>query len=150
MKKLTIFILMLSFNTFFSQETTLKYNSIIILVNQKDSLISSYHVSSDTSSISLSIYINGFESKIKREKIISDNKKKMHTKRKQYIELPTFAINFLSLEKPEKLVSLEGIKYISAKDFSKSNFKTTNPTFIIVKQNDGSFLKWKTFVLPIE
>ncbi len=141
---------MLSFNTFFSQETTLKYNSIIILVNQKDSLISSYHVSSDTSSISLSIYINGFESKIKREKIISDNKKKMHTKRKQYIELPTFAINFLSLEKPEKLVSLEGIKYISAKDFSKSNFKTTNPTFIIVKQNDGSFLKWKTFVLPIE
>ena len=137
---------MLSFNTFFSQETTLKYNSIIILVNQKDSLISSYHVSSDTSSISLSIYINGFESKIKREKIISDNKKKMHTKRKQYIELPTFAINFLSLEKPEKLVSLEGIKYISAKDFSKSNFKTTNPTFIIVKQNDSSFLKWKTFV----
>ena len=137
---------MLSFNTFFSQETTLKYNSIIILVNQKDSLISSYHVSSDTSSISLSIYINGFESKIKRENVISDNKEKLHNKRKQYIELPTFSINFLSLEKPEKLVSLENIKYISAKDFSKSNFKTTNPTFIIVKQNDSSFLKWKTFV----
>ena len=137
---------MLSFNTFFSQETTLKYNSIIIFVNQEDPLISSYHVSSDTSSISLSIYINGFESKIKRENVISDNKEKLHNKRKQYIELPTFAINFLSLEKPEKLVSLENIKYISAKDFSKSNFKTTNPTFIIVKQNDSSFLKWKTFV----
>ncbi|WP_395064523.1 hypothetical protein [Flavobacterium sp.] len=144
--KLTIFILMLSFNTFFSQETTLKYNSIIIFVNQEDPLISSYHVSSDTSSISLSIYINGFESKIKRENVISDNKEKLHNKRKQYIELPTFSINFLSLEKPEKLVSLENIKYISAKDFSKSNFKTTNPTFIIVKQNDSSFLKWKTFV----
>lgn len=45
----------------------------------------------------------------------------------------------------EKLISLDGINYISTTKFVKEYLKRTNPTYIIYKQSDGTYLKWKCF-----
>jgi hypothetical protein len=97
-----LFILVLTFNLSFSQEKPL-CNNFNILVGYKDPLLAYYSVEKDTSGASISIYINGYESKEKRKKIIAKYKNKANIKRDVYINLPTFSINFLSVKNPEKL-----------------------------------------------
>lgn len=54
-------------------------------------------------------------------------------------------MTFESFKKPKKLISLDGINYISTTKFVKEYLKRTNPTYIIYKQSDGTYLKWKCF-----
>ena len=142
--KIAILILILSFNFVCAQKTTLINNSTI-LVNSKDSLLAYYSTTKDTSRVSISIYINGFESKKKREKVIAEYKNKRNSDSK----LPTFSANFISVTKPEKLNSLDGVNYISTKQFNPY-IQIQNPTYFIVKQNDGTYLKWKTILYAEE
>lgn len=142
--KIAILILILSFNFVCAQKTTLINNSTI-LINSKDPLVAYYSVTKDTSRVSISIYINGFESKKKREKVIAEYKNKRNNDSK----LPTFSANFLSTIKPEKINSLNGVNYISTKQFNPY-IQIQNPTYFIVKQKDGTYLKWKTIFFAEE
>lgn len=143
--KIIIILLFCSCLTF-SQKNN-NSESLNILIVQGEKQIESLIINKDTTRCSISFYINGFETKKKREKAICSYKKNA---KNNSLGLPTFSINFISSWKPEKLVSLNGIDYISITEFIKSNLKTTNPTFIILKQNDGSYLKWKVIILSPE
>ena len=57
----------------------------------------------------------------------------------------------MSLEKPEKLNSIDDIKYISTEQFSKTrSIQITHPSYIIYQQKDGAYLKWKVFISNIK
>lgn len=142
--KILIFFLVISFNFTVSQEIKLNHN--LILLKSKEELVSYYSINKDTSRISIGIYINGFESKKRRAKAISEYKSK---KKREFAKLQSFSVNFLSLQKPEKLYSISGINYILLNQFDP-NTQIPNPTFFIVEQKDGTYLKWKTSIVPIE
>jgi hypothetical protein len=112
-------------------------------------LVAYYSVTKDTSRASISIYINGFESKKKREKVMMEYKKKTNSKNNSDIALQTFSANFLSFTKPEKLNSLNGIDLILLNQFNPY-IQISNPTYLIVKQNDGTYLKWKAMLMAEE
>ena len=66
------------------------------------------------------------------------------------VRLPDFSIGFYTWDsKPEKLKSLKGIKYITIRQFQDSIFFATNPTYIIYKLKDSTYLKWKTSTIEI-
>lgn len=138
-------ILLLLFTFSFAQEKNKDKNNPI-LIEQEDQLLSFYSISKDTISCSIGIYINGFESKNKREKATNHYKKNGSN---NSIGLPTFSVNFISFIKPEKIISLKNIKYSKLKDFNSKN-PILNPTYFLVKQNDGTYLKWKTSIVSIE
>lgn len=146
--RLIIVILIFSFNCIYAQEKSLSNNDII-LINPKDPLLAYYSVTKDTTRASISIYINGYQSKKKREKITSEYKLKTNRKRAAYTKLPTFSVNFLSITKPQKLTSLDGFDYITANEFDPYS-KIASPIYLIMRQNDGTYLKWKTTVLREE
>jgi hypothetical protein len=97
--------------------------------------------------MSIGLYIKGYESKKKREQAMILFKKKY---KNSDVDFPSFTMNIISIEKPEKLKSLDNIKYLFASNFSKGDLKTSNPFFIIMKQKDGTYLKWKCSVLAVE
>ena len=79
--------------------------------------------------------------------------KKQKTKKKNFkknLLLPSFTINFISSWKPEKLFSIVDIEHISVKEFANGNLEITHPTYILLEQDDGSYLKWKVFHLAPE
>ena len=119
-----------------------------ILVVSNESLIETLKTNKDTTSLSVSIYINGYELKENRTKSIEEYSKNKGTSNS--IGMPTFSINFVSLTKPEVLETLCNINYISAKEFVEGNLRTTNPTYIIYKQKNGLYLRWSTNQIPIE
>lgn len=144
-KLLTLLFLVFSFFTYSQNNQNQKELNIFI---KKEKLIEFYKINMDTTSISVSIYINGYESKKKRTKCINDYKKgkKVETS----IGMPTFSINFIGLTKPEKLISIDKIDYISVKQFVLGDLKTSNPTYIIRKQKDGTYLRWSTNEMTVE
>lgn len=141
-----ILFFQLAFTVMFSQANQ-KEVSENIIVNLSHKVIKSYIIDKDTTSISICLYIKGYESKKKREKDLILFKKKYNG---SDFVTPSFTINIVSLAKPERLYSLDGIKYTVASTFSKGNLKTSNPFYIIIKQNDGTYLKWKSFEMPVE
>ena len=144
-KKIIIFILTVSFNIVSSQQTILNDN-ITVLVKPADTFIS--HLSADLSGMSIGVYINGFESKKKREKLMAKYKKEINGGRGVYVTPPTFSVNFLSFSKPEKLTSLDGTSYILPQELNI--YKICNPTYFILTQSDGTYLKWSAVLVPIE
>ena len=140
------FLMFVSSNLIFSQKPNI--DNIPFLVDLTDPLVAHYSVSKDTSSISISFYINGYESKQKREKAIKERNDILNKqKRREYIKLPIFSINFIDIGKPEKLSNLD------------CRYKTLNKLYvnsipfqiyIIIKQSDGTYLKWSTVMLPKE
>lgn len=144
--RLTI-IIVLAFNYSYSQK--LISDNTSILVNPKDSLLAYYSVSKDSLCTSLSLYINGYESKQKREKIISQYQKNVKGKRDSYLRLPTFSVNFLSMTKPEKIYSLDSLNYITTKEFN--NYDTIPiPSYFIIPQKDGTYLRWRAVAVVSE
>lgn len=146
MKTKIIILLIFHFFSSYSQNNT-NIKQQYIRVVKGDKQIESLIVNKDTTSFSISIYINGFESKKKREKALSYHKKKNF---KKNLLLPSFTINFISSWKPEKLFSIVDIEHISVKEFANSNLEITHPTYILLEQDDGSYLKWKVFHLAPE
>lgn len=140
MKNRFIICLLFFYLNCFSQ----KNNDSIILINKNDKLISLLSINKDTTMFSLGVYINGFESKQKRE-----NELKKFKNQKKDKELPTFSINFLSSEKPKRICSLLNLKYIELKEFNP-NIIIANPTYILIKQKKGGYLMWKCILNSIE
>lgn len=143
MKKKIILFFLLNYCLSYSQSFENKKElNILIIKNEK--LIKSFKTNNDTTNLSIDIYINGYESKKKREKTTSEYKKGNYI-RKSIGGLPTFFITFQSFKKPEKLTSLDAINCISTTKFIKGNLARTNPTYIIYKQIDGTYLRWTCF-----
>lgn len=147
-KKILVFVfIILSSNLVFSQKTK-DNDNLPFLIIPKDPLIAHYSVSKDTSSISISFYINGYESKQKREKAKKERMDKLKKqKRPDEIWLPTFSVNYIDLEKPEKMKNLDG-NYRLLNEFNVNNIPLQ--ACIIIKQNDGTYLKWSTVMWQTE
>ena len=131
----------------FSQEHN-EYNRSSIYINLNDKTIEKYSINKDTTSASFSIYYKKYESKKERDKAIkiyNSRVKNIRTSGENPSEvvLPNFSISFLVFnEKPEKLKSLQGIDFITLKQFRDNNYVTSNPTYIIHKLKNGTYLRW--------
>lgn len=140
------FLMFVSSNLIFSQKPNI--DNIPFLVDLTDPLVANYSVSKDTSSISISFYINGYESKQKREKAIKERNDILNKqKRREYIKLPIFSINFIDIGKPEKLSNLD-CRYKTLNELYVNSIPFQ--IYIIIKQSDGTYLKWSTVMLPEE
>jgi hypothetical protein len=146
--KKTFFILFTSsfFLSYSQEQKERKY--VTILIDLNDKALKGYLINKDTSKARFSIYIKGFESKANREKAI----KKYYQGVKDSNGEPTFNITFYAFEsepifKPERIKSLNGIKYITLKEFRDKNYAHSSPTYIIHKLKDGTYLKWETITL---
>lgn len=143
---ITLLIFSLSFESLFSQAIQNQYTeNIIVSLNNK--VVNSFSINKDSTKMSIGLYIKGYESKKKREQSMIMFRKKYN---KAEFIAPTFTLNIISIEKPQKLKSLDNIKYLFASIFTKGDLKTSNPFFIIIKQKDGTYLKWKCSVLAVE
>ena len=150
--KANILIFLISsfcFNLSLSQEKRENLNSYTaIFINLNDKAIGKYYISTDTTSASFSIYYKKYESKKERDKAIkiyNSRVKNIRTSGENPSEvvLPNFSISFLVFnEKPEKLKSLQGIDFITLKQFRDNNYVTSNPTYIIHKLKNGIYLRW--------
>jgi hypothetical protein len=143
---ITLLIFLFSFGTLFSQANQNEYTENIV-VNLNNKVINSFSINKDSTMMSIGLYIKGYESKKKREQAMILFKKKY---KNSDVDFPSFTMNIISIEKPEKLKSLDNIKYLFASNFSKGDLKTSNPFFIIMKQKDGTYLKWKCSILAVE
>ncbi|HEY1196676.1 hypothetical protein [Flavobacterium sp.] len=113
-----------------------------------DPLIAHYSVSKDTSRMSISFYVNGYESKQKREKAIKARQDEWNKqKRREYVRLPTFYVNYFDTEKPERMSSLD-CDYRNLNELFENN--TEFLIYLIIKQDDGTYLKWSPVLLPEE
>lgn len=139
------FIFILSTIVFVSISEKQEKEALVIVSDSKDNLLTNVSMRKDSTGLSFGIYINGYESSKKREEAIKKRKTKLDKKNSDYLRLPTFSINFLGFSKPQRISNLDGLKYITIKEFSKGNSKITNPTYIIFKQENGSYLKWEVF-----
>lgn len=114
-----------------------KYNRNSIYLNLNDKALESYEIDKDTLNARFSIYYKKYESKKARDKatnIYNESVKNRRTsgENPSEVRLPVFSISFLVFnEKPEKLKSLTGTKFITIKQFRDNNYITSNPTYII-------------------
>lgn len=153
-KTIFIFLFMNCFNLSFSQVDK-KQNDLIVYLDLKNKAVRQYTIDKDTASAHFSIYIKKYESKKERNKatkIYNERIKNIRTsgENPSEVRLPDFSIGFYAYNrKPEKIKSLKGIKFISIKQFQDSIYYATEPTYIIHKLKDGTYLKWKTYVMDI-
>ena len=91
--------------------------------------------------MSISFYVNGYESKQKREKAIKARQDQWNKqKRRDYIRLPTFSVNYFSMKKPERLKNLD-CDYRTLNEFNK----VPSQIHIIVKQDNGTYLNGRLY-----
>lgn len=136
-----IFVLLFSFLCF-SQKTE-KRNNLIIFLDLKDKTIKEYTIDKDTLNAFFNIYIEKYQSQKERDKAIKNYQNQIGDPNSAGI--PDFSIGFYAFDrKPEYLKSLDGIRYITIKEFRKTNYHTTSPTYIIHKLKNGNYLMWKT------
>jgi hypothetical protein len=146
-KKIILILFMGSFSFTFSQEQK-ERKYITIFIDLKDKALKGYSISRDTMKAHFSIYVKGFESKANREKAIREYYQGPENSNGE----PSFIITFYAFEsgpifKPERLKSLDEIKYITLKEFRDRNYPQSSPTYIIHKLKDGTYLKWETNTL---
>lgn len=120
---------------------------LVIFANTKDNLIANLSINKDSTGLSFGIYVNGYENPKKRQEAVNKRNERLKNKNTDYVHLPTFAVGFIGFTKPETVNVFKEKNAISIDEFSKrSDIKITSPTYIIFKQPDGSYLKWKVFV----
>jgi hypothetical protein len=139
--------MVLSSSVIFSQNSINKEDRTF-LITLNDPLVAHYSVSKDTSRMSISFYVNGYESKQKREKAIKARQDQLNKqKRRDYIRLPTFYVNYVDIQKPEKMTILDG-DYRTLNELFTGNTKFL--IYLIIEQDDGTYLKWSPVLLPEE
>jgi hypothetical protein len=143
--KITILLFFLSFSCIsFSQDTGKQKTTIYLDFNDK--ALKEYYIDKDTTSAFFNIYIERYQTKEARDKVT--NEYYNDPRDRNSVGIPSFSIGFYVFDlKPEKLKSLDCIKYITVKQFRENGYKTTSPTYVIHKLKDGIYLKWKTYTL---
>ncbi|MFT5252303.1 MAG: hypothetical protein ACI87N_001310 [Flavobacteriales bacterium] len=138
-KTILIFILSFSCMSFAQEKTT-------IFLDLNDKITGKYSFGKDTTSATFAIYIEKYQTKEARDKATNEYYK--DPRDRNSAGLPSFSVNLSVFGiKPEKLKSINCIKYLTVEEFRENGYKTTAPTYIIHKLNDGTYLKWKTYTL---
>ena len=151
-KKIFILLFLNCFCLSFSQLIK-KPSDIVVYIDLKDKLLKEYSIDKDTMNASFSIYYKKYESKIERDKateIYNDRVKNRRTsgENPSEVRLPDFSFVLYTFNaKPKRLKSLKGVKFITIKEFQDSGFKATNPTRVIHKLKNGTYLEWSTLAL---
>lgn len=147
-KKIILLMCLITFNWLFSQEKIEKKSQTIYL-DFKSKYVSSHSIGKDTTSASFGIYINGFQSKEKRLKTFEKFKK---SKKRDYsLIMPDFSVNFYCFNrKPQRLVCLDSVRYITEEEYSENFSLDSSPIFIIHKLKDGTYLKWEVITMGSE
>lgn len=159
-KNIILYIICFVFSFSFSQEKE-ERNYTTIYVDLSEKSLESYHISKDTTTASFSIYFEKYESQKTRDMAIKEYNSKIKKLRAtgisdidpDLIRLPNFSITFTAFdfnEKPVKLKSIIGIKYITINGFRNDEYRSTNPMYIIHKLKNGTFLKWEVITMPEE
>lgn len=135
----------------FSQEVDKQ--STTVLINLHDKSVAHYSINKSMTKAQFSFYLKGYETKIAREEGIKKSTNGLATS----LGVPTFIVTLYSSTvfspkaiKPEKLKTLEGINYITLKEFQNNNYQCTDNVYIIHKLHDGTYLKWKMYYLSEE
>jgi hypothetical protein len=144
-KKIFLLLLLNLFLGVFAQNS----NPITIYINLKDKALrqAEYSTNKDSMGCHFSIYKKEYESKKARDKAQKEYDNQIGDPNSA--GMVRFSIGFYAFnDKPERLKSLDGIKYITIKQFrNEYKYESTNPTYIIHKLKDGTYLKWSTITL---
>ena len=151
-KKIIFFFFLGCFCLSFSQEAD-NQELTTVFINLNDKNIANYYINKTRTKAQFSFYLKGYETKKAREEGIKKSKNGLGTS----LGIPSFIFSLYSSTvfspkaiKPEKLKNLNGLNYISLKEFQNNNYQCTNSVYIIHKLNDGTYLKWKTYYLTEE
>lgn len=153
-KFLFIFLFLNCFCLSFSQVGK-KRNDMVVLLDLKSKAVQEYTIDKDTTGAHFSIYIKKYESKKVRDKATEIYNERVKNRRTSgenpsEVRLPDFSIGFyVYSRKPEKLKSLKGVKFLTISQFQNSIYFASNPTYIIHKLKNGTYLKWKTYPMEI-
>lgn len=152
LKKIIILFFLSNFYFLFAQEITNK-DLTTVYIELKDKSIANYSINKTYTNAQFSFYLKGYETKHARDEGVRKSKNGLATS----LGIPTFIFTLYSStvfspksQRPEKLKTLNGIKYITLKEFQTNNFQCTNSVYIIHKLKDGTYLKWKTYYLTEE
>lgn len=112
--------------------------------------------SKDYMRTSFSIYRESYNSEKQQKKIVKKNNEKTSIFKKapdtSFVSSPTSSINYFSLDKPEKISTINNLDFITVEELrtNKKIYLASKIKYIIVKDDKGNFLKWKVNMLPIE
>jgi hypothetical protein len=164
MSKLIMKILILFFYSLtllYGQESPPLY----VCLDLKDKLVENYKINKDSSALSLKLYINGYELKENRNNFIRLFR---HLQKKNELGMvfingvriinpsSIFTLTLYNLNKPEKILNRNDINYVTVEEFCRNLSKPsnptrlTNPTYIIYKLKDSTYLKWEVITIPEE
>ncbi|MFW0737874.1 hypothetical protein [Flavobacterium sp. T12S277] len=139
-KRIILCIVILFSNTLLAQEKK-ESKRITIYLDLNDKSLREYSINKDTTGASFSIYIKKYESKKERERVTEKYHNQIDDP--DSMGLSSFSVGLYVLnEKPKRIKSLKGLKFINIKQFQKSGYKTSSPTYIIHKLKDGTYLQW--------
>ena len=153
--KISLVILFLNCFCLSFSQVAKKRNDMIVLLDLKSKAVREYTIDKDTTGAHFSIYVKKYQSKKERDKatkIYNAKVKNIRTSKENPsdVRLPDFSIGFYVYNsKPEKLISLNGIKFMTINQFQDSIYSASNPTYIIHKLKDGTYLKWKTYPFEV-
>ena len=112
-KKIILTLFISSFYLSFAQEKK-ERTFMTIYIDLKDESLESYNINKDSCNVHFSIYIEKYESKKERDKAIQKYKNRIGDP--DSVGLPSFSFAFYAFnQKPERIKSLDGIKYITIK-----------------------------------
>jgi hypothetical protein len=139
-------LLFLGVVSFLYAQEDKKQESTTIFINFEDHSLESSTINKDTTFVRFTIYLKGYETPLARKKELKKYKNRIGDPNSA--GPPEFSIGFSNFsacsQKPEKLASLNGIKYITLDEFKSDNFRSTKKVYIIHKLKNGTYLKWET------
>lgn len=151
-KNVIIFFCLGFFCLSFSQEVDNR-GLTTVFINLNDKSVADYYINRTRTKAQFSFYLKGYETKDAREEGLRKSKNGLATS----LGIPSFIFSLYSSTvfshnetKPEKLKTLNGIHYITLKEFQNNNYQCTKSVYIIHKLNDSTYLKWKTYYLTEE
>nr|WP_315221051.1 hypothetical protein [uncultured Flavobacterium sp.] len=153
--KISLVFFFLNFFCISFSQVAKKRNDQVVLLDLKSKAVREYNIHKDTMSARFSIYIKKYESKKERDKAIKIYNEKVKNiktsgENPSELRLSDFSIGLYVFDrKPQKLESLQGIRFITIKQFQDSIHFSRDPIYIIHKLKDGTYLKWKTNIMDI-
>jgi hypothetical protein len=151
LRKIIVIVCFTNFCISFSQEIK-KQEPTTVFVELKDKKIATYAINKDTTIAQFNFYLKGYETKSARDEGVKKYKNVYPSPGKPSFICFFYSSSSFSLDpkKPQKLKTLEGMKYISLKQFQTNNYESTRSIFIIHKLKDGTYLKWEMYRLSEE
>ena len=134
-------ILLLLFTVSCSSQNGVEKKEINVFFDLKDKAINKIYVNRDSTEARFSIYVEKYQTKVARDKATNDYYN--DPRERNSAGIPSFTGSFISLNKPMKINSLEGIDILTLKQFRDKLFPQGYPMYFIYKSEEGCYLKWE-------